>query len=335
MSGEVESVNSFAVSAEPRSSLSSGDCSFACTLRSTYQSTSTYDKCTNAFTLAQGCHTTELRSSLYFPFSFLLFCSVLFCSVLFCSGLVWSFLFLFFSFLFFSFLSFFFFFLSLPCMLVVWALGGSLGVSQLRSQVLTDSLRDCVPLAPKTCGTLLHKEAPPSISPVAWAPCYPHFWDRRLCSSACPQQQEYAMAVGQDLCQSSLDVGRSSQLFFSQPLASAIPHCAIAPVLVIVGIAMTAEAREIAWWNMLDAVPAFLCAIFQPFTYSVANGIYVGVSFSLILLFSTGSFVSLIHFRRKERRRRSRMRSRRASTNSYLFLPHAACLETIRQDRCG
>ena len=42
---------------------------------------------------------------------------------------------------------------------------------------------------------------------------------------------------------------------------------------------------------MLDALPAFLCAVFQPFTYSVANGIYAGVGMSLVLFFTTGEFV--------------------------------------------
>jgi len=68
----------------------------------------------------------------------------------------------------------------------------------------------------------------------------------------------------------SLVIGIYSLLtaFVLSPLASAIPECAIAPVLVLVGVSMTGEAREIQWWNMLDALPAFLCAIFQPFTYS-------------------------------------------------------------------
>lgn len=44
----------------------------------------------------------------------------------------------------------------------------------------------------------------------------------------------------------------------------------------------------------MDALPAFLCAIFQPFTYSVSNGIYAGVTMSFILFFSTGSFLAYI-----------------------------------------
>jgi len=80
--------------------------------------------------------------------------------------------------------------------------------------------------------------------------------------------------------------------FFLSPLASAIPHCAVSPVLVLVGVSMTGEATEIQWWNILDALPAFLCAVFQPFTYSVSNGIYAGCGMSLVLFFTTGTFIS-------------------------------------------
>ena len=80
--------------------------------------------------------------------------------------------------------------------------------------------------------------------------------------------------------------------FVLSPLASAVPECAVSPVLVLVGVSMTGEAREIQWWNILDALPAFLCAIFQPFTYSVSNGIYAGCGMSIILFFSTGTFLS-------------------------------------------
>eukprot|EP00928_Gymnodinium_smaydae_P031554 TRINITY_DN23128_c0_g1_i1.p1 TRINITY_DN23128_c0_g1~~TRINITY_DN23128_c0_g1_i1.p1 ORF type:complete len:667 (+),score=99.19 TRINITY_DN23128_c0_g1_i1:83-2083(+) len=79
-------------------------------------------------------------------------------------------------------------------------------------------------------------------------------------------------------------------LLFS-PLASAIPSCATAPVLVLVGVSMAGESTEVKWWNMQEALPAFLCAIFQPFTYSVSNGIYAGVAMAFVLFFSTGAFI--------------------------------------------
>jgi len=68
----------------------------------------------------------------------------------------------------------------------------------------------------------------------------------------------------------------------------------VAPVLVLIGVSMMGEAKEVLWWNMQDALPAFLCAIFQPFTFSVANGIYVGVGMSFVLFFTTGTFLTYI-----------------------------------------
>lgn len=82
--------------------------------------------------------------------------------------------------------------------------------------------------------------------------------------------------------------------FVASPLASAIPHCATAPVLILVGVSMMGEAKEVQWWNVQEALPAFLCAIFQPFTYSVSNGIYAGVAMSTALYISTGSFLTLM-----------------------------------------
>jgi len=79
--------------------------------------------------------------------------------------------------------------------------------------------------------------------------------------------------------------------FLLSPLAAAIPKCAISPVLVLVGVSMTGEAAEIHWNNIQDALPAFLCAVFQPFTYSVANGIFAGVGVSCVLFFTTGGFI--------------------------------------------
>lgn len=82
--------------------------------------------------------------------------------------------------------------------------------------------------------------------------------------------------------------------FLFTPLAAAIPPCAVAPVLVLVGLSMLGEAKEVKWWSMIDALPAFLCAVFQPFTYSVSNGIYAGIAASFMLFFTTGEFLSYL-----------------------------------------
>lgn len=60
----------------------------------------------------------------------------------------------------------------------------------------------------------------------------------------------------------------------------AIPQVATAPVLVLVGAMMMGESTHIDWSSMLTAIPAFLTIVIQPFTFSIANGIYAGVDCS-------------------------------------------------------
>lgn len=82
--------------------------------------------------------------------------------------------------------------------------------------------------------------------------------------------------------------------FFLSPLASAIPHCAIAPILILVGIHMFHQVRHIDWNNLAEALPAFLCVIVQPYTSSVEDGMYAGLAFSFILFMTTGAFLAFL-----------------------------------------
>jgi hypothetical protein len=119
--------------------------------------------------------------------------------------------------------------------------------------------------------------------------------------------------------------------FLFSPLASAVPHCAIAPVLVLVGLSMTGEAREVNWWSMQESLPAFLCAVFQPFTYSVANGIYAGVGMSAVLFFTTGSFLSFVPERRRCRCcNRKQQRHHPSSASMHLSVSQATLMSRNR-----
>lgn len=69
------------------------------------------------------------------------------------------------------------------------------------------------------------------------------------------------------------------------------PQVATAPVLVLVGAMMMGESDQIEWHNMLVAVPAFLTIVVQPFTFSIANGIYAGLLMSATVYLLTGSFL--------------------------------------------
>jgi hypothetical protein len=83
----------------------------------------------------------------------------------------------------------------------------------------------------------------------------------------------------------------SAQLALSQSLL--LPQVATAPVLVLVGAMMMGESDQIDWRNMLVAVPAFLTIVVQPFTFSIANGIYAGLVMSALVYFLTGTFVDV------------------------------------------
>lgn len=75
-------------------------------------------------------------------------------------------------------------------------------------------------------------------------------------------------------------------LFFT-PIFAAVPAAATAPALLAVGALMMRGARDIDWSHFDEALPAFLTIAAMPFTYSIANGIVLGVvSYVLIKLFS-------------------------------------------------
>jgi AGZA family xanthine/uracil permease-like MFS transporter len=72
---------------------------------------------------------------------------------------------------------------------------------------------------------------------------------------------------------------------FIAPLALMVPSAATAPALIIVGVLMMAQVKEIEWGDFLHAFPAFLTIIMMPFTYSIANGISFGiVSYTVLAL---------------------------------------------------
>lgn len=75
---------------------------------------------------------------------------------------------------------------------------------------------------------------------------------------------------------------------FISPLASSIPVYAVAPALVIVGVYMTQSIVDIDWGDFTESLPAFLLIIFMPFTFSIANGIVMGVITYPILKLFTG-----------------------------------------------
>lgn len=69
------------------------------------------------------------------------------------------------------------------------------------------------------------------------------------------------------------------------PIISIIPSAATAPALIYVGVLMLSSVKDIDFSDITDAIPAFITITFMPFTYSIANGIAIGlISFCLLKL---------------------------------------------------
>ncbi len=65
-------------------------------------------------------------------------------------------------------------------------------------------------------------------------------------------------------------------MFFS-PLFIAIPTCATAPALIIVGFFMLEGVTKIDFTDFTEGVPAFLTIAMMPLTYSIGDGLTMGI----------------------------------------------------------
>ncbi len=75
---------------------------------------------------------------------------------------------------------------------------------------------------------------------------------------------------------------------FAAPLFLLIPSYATSGALVIVGVLMTSSIKEIDFTDLTEATPAFLTIIMMVLTYSIFDGIAIGVITYTILKFCTG-----------------------------------------------
>lgn len=81
-------------------------------------------------------------------------------------------------------------------------------------------------------------------------------------------------------------------LFFA-PLFTAIPSAATAPALIIVGLYMISSVKDIEMNDFSESIPAFICIITMPLTYSIAEGIALGVISYVVINALTGKFSKL------------------------------------------
>lgn len=72
------------------------------------------------------------------------------------------------------------------------------------------------------------------------------------------------------------------------PVVGIIPSAATAPALIFVGILMLSNVKDVDLYNMEKAMPAFCTIVFMPFTYSIANGIALGLITHCMIQLLTG-----------------------------------------------
>lgn len=78
-------------------------------------------------------------------------------------------------------------------------------------------------------------------------------------------------------------------MFFS-PLFLSIPSAATAPALIIVGLLMLEPIVKIPFDDFSESIPAFVCIIMMPLTYSISNGILLGMIAYVAMNLICGNF---------------------------------------------
>jgi len=74
---------------------------------------------------------------------------------------------------------------------------------------------------------------------------------------------------------------------FISPLALSIPSYATAPALILVGMLMARQIRQLNWDDLTEFIPAFITMITIPFSFTIAAGIGFGcLTFVLLKAFS-------------------------------------------------
>ena len=81
-------------------------------------------------------------------------------------------------------------------------------------------------------------------------------------------------------------------MFFS-PLFLSIPSAATAPALIIVGLLMAEQIKNVNFENFSESIPAFVCMLMMPLTYSISNGILIGMITYVLMNMICGKFKKL------------------------------------------
>nr|MBC8373560.1 NCS2 family permease [Planctomycetota bacterium] len=80
---------------------------------------------------------------------------------------------------------------------------------------------------------------------------------------------------------------------FLTPLIGIVPSFATAPALIMVGVFMFRNIREIDLSDFTVAMPAFLTIVLMPLTYSISTGLAFGFVAHIVLTAATGRLRSV------------------------------------------
>jgi AGZA family xanthine/uracil permease-like MFS transporter len=77
---------------------------------------------------------------------------------------------------------------------------------------------------------------------------------------------------------------------FCSPLATAIPACATAPALILVGVLMSQSLAQVKWKDFSEALPAFITMLATPLAFSIATGLSLGLISYTVVKLAAGKF---------------------------------------------
>jgi AGZA family xanthine/uracil permease-like MFS transporter len=72
-----------------------------------------------------------------------------------------------------------------------------------------------------------------------------------------------------------------------------IPSAATAPALIIVGLLMVEQIKNVNFDDFSESIPAFVCMLMMPLTYSISNGILIGMITYVLMNMICGKFKKL------------------------------------------
>lgn len=108
------------------------------------------------------------------------------------------------------------------------------------------------------------------------------------------------------------------------PIFASTPSSGTSPVLLMIGMMLFENAKNVNWSTVKEALPVFLMAIFIPFTYSIFNGVLFGFGIYLILFLFTEQELFHKKFRLFVKRVRSCLSRNRQSNANYTSVASSA-----------